>query len=64
MCLTAKPTVEWTVSTVQVVPAGIGGEVAMAVIASVSFWLGIRTVVRLLSDTVARETDRGPVMLS
>ena len=30
MCLTAKPTVEWTVSTVQVEPAGMGVE-AMAV---------------------------------
>jgi len=32
-----------------VVPAGIGVEAVMAVIWVVSFWLGIRTVVRLMS---------------
>ena len=31
MCLTAKPTVEWTASTAQVVPAGIGVVAVMAV---------------------------------
>ena len=48
MCLTAKPTFEWTLSTVQVVPAGIGVVAVMAVIGVVSLWLGIRTVVRLM----------------
>src|SRR4051794_17425263 len=59
MCLTAKPTVEWTASTAQVEPAGMGGE-AMAVM-----WefprSGPWSV--CVERKIAHETDRGPVIL-
>src|SRR4051794_16916552 len=63
MCLTAKPTVECTLSTVQTEPAGMWVcGVVMALMTSVS---GIKwTVVRLLAEgKVAHETDCGPVIL-
>src|SRR3954452_21805189 len=58
MCLTAKPTVEWTLSTVQNEPAGVG-VVAMGLMVSPCKW----TVVRFVEETVAHEPDRGPVIL-
>ena len=61
MCLTAKPTVEWTGSTVQVVPVGMGVEWRWRSL-GVSLWLGIRTVVRLMRHC-STQTDRGPVIL-
>src|SRR5690242_12712875 len=52
MCLTAKPTVEWTLSTVQTEPAGMG-VVAMALIVGVL--LEVDRGPFLVERTVARK---------
>ena len=62
MCLTAKPTVECSVSTAQVEPVGIEAVGAMAVM--FECLLEIKwTVVRFVAGTVAHETDCGPVIV-